>query len=125
MKHRLSILSFAVMILALVPQVGAHHGGAAHDQSQTVTFKGTVTELRFINPHVLLYWDVTKDGTTEKWSGWLTAPTKLSRAGWSKTTLKPGDQIEVSGSPHRAGNHVLQIKQLVGPGGKALPLFEN
>src|SRR5918999_345977 len=120
MKQRLFVLGFA-----LAAQVGAHHGGAAFDQGQTLTFKGTVTEMTFTNPHVLVYWEVTKDGATEKWSGWLTAPTKLARAGWTKSTLKPGDTIEVSGTPHKGGNHILQIRKLIAPDGKALPLSEN
>ena len=95
------------------------------DPVAVVRSKGTVTEMTFTNPHILIYWDVTKDGATEKWSGWLTAPTKLARAGWTKTTLKPGDVIEVSGTPHKAGNHILQIRKLVAPDGKALPLSEN
>jgi hypothetical protein len=112
-------------LLASNPYVLAHHGGAAFDQAQTVTFKGTVTEMTFSNPHVLVYWEVAKDGNVEKWSGWLTAPNKLARAGWTKATLKPGDQIEVSGTPHKGGSHILQIRRLVAPGGKELPLFEN
>ena len=125
MKQRLFILGVALAALAGAAQVGAHHGGAAFDQAQTLTFKGTVTEMTFSNPHVLVYWEVTKDGATEKWSGWLTAPTKLARAGWTKSTLKPGDTIEVSGIPHKAGNHILQIRRLIAPDGKALPLSEN
>ena len=125
MKQRLFILAFAAAALVGAAQLGAHHGGAAFDQSQTLTFKGTVTEMTFTNPHVLVYWDVTKDGATEKWSGWLTAPTKLARAGWTKSTLKPGDQIEVSGTPHKGGSHILQIRKLIAPDGKALPLSEN
>ena len=103
----------------------AHHGGAAFDQSQVLTFKGTVTEMTFTNPHILIYWETVKDGATEKWSGWLTAPTKLARAGWTKTTLKAGDVIEVTGTPHKGGSHILQIRKLIAPGGKELPLFEN
>ena len=125
MKYRLFILGFAIAALAGAAQVGAHHGGAAFDQGQTLTFTGTVTEMTFTNPHVLVYWEVTKDGATEKWSGWLTAPTKLARAGWSAKTLKPGDKIEVSGTPHKGGSHILQIRKLVAPDGKALPLSEN
>jgi hypothetical protein len=125
MKQRVFILGFALAALAGAAPLGAHHGGAAFEQGQTLTFKGTVTEMTFTNPHVLVYWEVTKDGTTEKWSGWLTAPTKLARAGWTKSTLKPGDQIEVSGTPHKGGNHILQIRRLIAPDGKALPLSEN
>ncbi len=119
------IVTLALGILALNQNVLAHHGGAAFDQGQTVTFKGTVTEMSFTNPHVLVYWETTKDGAVEKWSGWLTAPNKLARAGWTKMTLKPGDQIEVSGTPHKGGSKILQIRKLIAPGGKELPLFEN
>ncbi len=125
MKQRLLILGVAVAALAGAAQLSAHHGGAAFDQGQNLTFTGTVTEMTFTNPHVLVYWEVPKDGTTEKWSGWLTAPTKLARAGWTKATLKPGDKIEVSGTPHKGGSHILQIRKLVAPDGKALPLSEN
>jgi uncharacterized protein DUF6152 len=126
MKQRLFILGLAVAVLgSLSAPLRAHHGGAAFDQAQTLTFTGTVTELQFANPHVLVYFDVTKDGATEKWSGWLTAPNKLARAGWTKRTLEPGDQITISGTPHKGGSHILQIRKLIGPDGKELPLFES
>lgn len=120
------ILGAAMVALGVLSSpLSAHHGGAAFDQAKTVTFTGTVTELRFANPHVLVFFDVTQDGKTEQWSGWLTAPNKLARAGWTKRTLQPGHQITIVGSPHKGGNHILQIRKLVGPDGKELPLFET
>ena len=126
MRHTLLFLGAATMVVGILsgPML-AHHGGAAFDQAQNVSFSGTVTQLEFANPHVLVYFDVVKDGATEKWSGWLTAPNKLARAGWTKRTLVPGDKITIAGSPHRGGNHILQIRKLAGPDGKELPLFEN
>ena len=120
------LLPVAIAVLALASTLLAHHGGAAFDQTKSVTFEGTVTEMQFANPHVLVFWDV-KGGEQagEKWSGWLTAPNKLARAGWTKKTLEPGDRIVVSGTPHKDGQHVLQIRKLVGPDGKELPLFEQ
>ncbi len=126
MKQTLLILSAGVVAVGMLSgPVSAHHGGAAFDQSQTLAFSGTVTQLEFANPHVLVYFDIVKDGATEKWSGWLTAPNKLARAGWTKRTLVPGDKITISGTPHKGGNHILQIRKLAGPDGKELPLFEN
>lgn len=126
MRHILSILGLAAAAVGMLSGPAlAHHGGAAFDQSQTLTFSGTVTELQFANPHVLVYFDVVKDGATEKWSGWLTAPNKLARAGWTKRTLVPGDKITIAGTPHKGGEHILQIRKLVAPDGKELPLFEN
>jgi len=125
MKRILLLAAIAAFALASRTVV-AHHGGAAFDQTKSVTFEGTVTEMQFANPHVLVFWDV-KGGeqSGEKWSGWLTAPNKLARAGWTKKTLEPGDKITVSGTPHKDGSHVLQIRKLVGPDGKELPLFEQ
>ena len=117
--------ALAAVCLAAAPAF-AHHGGAAYDQTKRVTFEATVTELQFNNPHVLIFFDVKNaSGQTEKWSGWLTAPNKLARAGWTKRTLENGDKITVSGTPHKEGSPVLQIRALVGPDGKELPLFEE
>jgi hypothetical protein len=127
MKQRLLILGLAVAALGSVSApLLAHHGGAAFDQAQTLTFSGTVTELQFANPHVLVFFNITnKEGVVEQWSGWLTAPNKLARAGWTKRTLNPGDQITIAGTPHKGGSHILQIRRLAGPDGKALRLSEN
>lgn len=120
-------LAGAIAAFALTaPVMAGHHGGAAYDQTKSVTFEGTVTEMQFANPHVLVYWDVKSgDQAGLKWSGWLTAPTKLARAGWTRKTLNPGDHIVVTGTPHKDGSHVLQIRNLVGPEGNPLPLSEN
>lgn len=127
MKQRLFILGLALAALgSMSAPLLAHHGGAAFDQAKTLTFEGTLTELQFTNPHVLVFFDVkNKEGAMEKWSGWLTAPNKLARAGWTKRTLKPGDTIAIAGTPHKGGSHILQIRKLAGPDGKDLPLFEE
>ena len=126
MNKTLLVLGAALVALAVPAGLSAHHGGAAYDQTKSVTFDGVVTELQFANPHVLIFFDVKNaSGQTEKWSGWLTAPNKLARAGWTKRTLEPGDTIKVAGTPHKEGSPVLQIRNLVGPDGKQLPLFEE
>jgi hypothetical protein len=106
--------------------VFAHHGTAAYDTSNALTFKGTVTEFRFINPHCQIYFDVKNDkGEVEHWQGELTAPNKLARAGWTKHSLNPGDQITVSGFSGKYGGHSLWIRKLTGPDGQSMQLFED
>jgi hypothetical protein len=115
----------AVLVIASRP-VLAHHGGAAFDQTSTKMLQGTVTQLDFVNPHVVVWFDVANpDGTTTKWSGWLTAPNKLQRAGWTKHTLNPGDKVTISGNQQKNGSPVLQIRTVAGPDGKNLPTFEQ
>ncbi len=116
--------TFAFFIVSAT--VFAHHGTAAFDTSKETTFKATVTEVQFTNPHVILLFDVKNEkGEIEPWQGELTAPTKLSRAGWSKSTLKAGDTITVGGFAVKNGSHIMWIRKLLGPDGQPLPLSEN
>lgn len=126
---RRKLLAFAVAVAAILMvalPVFAHHGTAAFDTNQMVTVKGTVTDFQYINPHAQVYFTVKNDkGEDEAWQGELTAPNKLSRAGWTKHTLSPGDSITVSGNPAKNGEHTLWIRKLIGPDGQPLQLFED
>ena len=126
-KSRLSI-AIPVIVTALILSMPllAHHGAAAFDVTKMVTVKGTVTDFQYVNPHVQVYFDAKSDkGEPEAWQGELTAPNKLSRAGWTKRTLKPGDMITVTGNPAANGAHTLWIRKLIGPDGESLQLFED
>lgn len=124
-KLMLAFGLIAVLALGARPAL-AHHGGAAFDQTKTQTLTGTVTRMDFVNPHVVVYFNVQgADGATTEWSGWLTAPNKLQRAGWDKSTLKPGDKVTISGNQQKNGSPVLQIRSIAGPDGKNLPTFEQ
>ena len=91
----------------------AHHGQAAYG-NETVTLNATVTEFRFVNPHARVSFDVTTDsGEIQHWSGALTAPNKLARAGWTKSTLEPGDEIEITGRRGRNNAHAMHIGQII------------
>jgi hypothetical protein len=127
MRARIIVLIFCVGALLIVSgPTFAHHGTAAYDTKNIVTVKGTMTDFRFINPHVQLYFDVKNEkGEVEKWQAELTAPNKLSRAGWDKYTLRPGDSITASGYVTKDGGHTMWINKLIGPSGEALHLFEE
>ena len=114
----------AILALGARPAL-AHHGGAAFDQTKQQTVTGTLTRMDFVNPHVVVYVNVQNpDGTTTEWSGWLTAPNKLQRAGWDKHTLNPGDKVTLVGNQQKNGSPVLQIRKVTGPQGD-LPTFEQ
>jgi len=127
LKRKLLISAgLGIVILISSFSLFAHHGTAAYDTSKQVTVKGTMTEFRFINPHVQLFFDVKNDkGEVEKWQAELTAPNKLSRAGWDKETLKPGDVITATGFITKDTGHTMWIDKLVGPTGENLRLHED
>jgi hypothetical protein len=116
MKRRLSaVVVLAAGVLVLAAPLFAHHGTAAYDTTTTVTVSGTVTEFRFVNPHVLVYWDVKDEaGNIQRWSGERSGPNSMARnAGWTRNTLKPGDQVTISGRQSKNGTHTMAISKIV------------
>ena len=92
----------AAVALAAAP-VAAHHSFAMFDQTRTVTLTGTVTQFQWTNPHSFIELDVAKGGATEHWSIELNSPNNLTRQGWKRTSVKPGDKVTVTLNPLRDG----------------------
>lgn len=95
--------------LLIAPPVWSHHNFAAHYRTdEQVEISGVVTEFRFVNPHVRVYVDVRNDaGETETWMAEGDASVALRRSGWVADQLKPGDRVEIVGSPSRSGANML------------------
>ena len=92
------------MLAAGISSVAAHHSSTMFDHSKTVTIKGTVVELRWVNPHVTLTINgsISGDDAPSDWLMEMTSPGNLVRAGgWRRDAVKPGDKVEVVFSPLR------------------------
>ena len=111
---RALIFSAAALLAAAGPAF-SHHGTAAYDTTKTVTVTGTVTEFRFTNPHVLIFWEGKDEaGKVQKWSGERSGPNSMARnAGWSSRTMKPGDQVTISGRPSKNGSNTLAVSKII------------
>jgi len=113
----------AVLFLVVSASAFAHHGAASYDTSKMTTLKGTVTNIQWMNPHAEIDIDVNDaSGKAEKYVVESVSPLGLSRLGWSKDSLKPGDQITVTGNLSKNGTHILRLKKIVFPTGKELTL---
>jgi hypothetical protein len=104
----------------------AHHGTAAFDMESVTTVKGTVTRFEFMNPHALIYLDVAgSKGDVEHWIAEESSNNHLSRSGWDKNTLKPGDRVTLAGHRARNGARVLEMQcsecSVTDPQGKVWP----
>jgi hypothetical protein len=113
-----AVLSLALSFFAISVVTLAHHGTANYDTGRTVAVKGTVTDFQFNNPHVLIYMQAKDEsGKTTDWQGELTSPNHLSRAGWKKDTIKPGDVITISGYVAKSGSPEIWIQKVVAADG--------
>ena len=128
MAHRSDrYLSAAATLLASAYLASAHHGSnISYQLDKTITITGTVTEWDLVNPHPQIYFDVQNEqGDLAHWAAEL-LPTPLMlknmKVGWSRTTIKPGDQIVLTCNPSKVvGAKACLAKGLV-VNGKEWPL---
>jgi hypothetical protein len=114
MVNRFALFAVTVALMTGRASVLAHHGQAAYDSTSSVTVTGTLTEFQFVNPHCIVLLEV-KDakGEIQKWQGELTSPNRLVRAGWNSHSLKPGDQVALTGWRAKNGSNSLWITKTV------------
>jgi uncharacterized protein DUF6152 len=101
---RFIAFSVAVGLLVASSPIFAHHGTAGYDMEKTITLNGTITSFNWGNPHCVLHMDV-KDGKgdVKDWIIELAPPTLMSRMGWTKDSLKPGDAVIAETHPAKNG----------------------
>jgi len=102
------LAAIAVFVLSAAVPAFAHHAFSAEfDASKPVKVQGEISKLEWTNPHAWLFIDSKgTDGKAVTWRFEMGAPNALLRAGWSKSDIKPGTQVTVSGFLARAGGSV-------------------
>jgi hypothetical protein len=85
----------------------AHHSFAVYDVTKTVVLKGSVKTFQWSNPHCVIWVMVQPEdgGEPQEWSIETTSPGVLTRFGWTRTSIKPGDRVSVEYNPLRDGAH--------------------
>jgi len=100
---------------------GAHHGYAAHyDISSPLVLEGTAVELKLVNPHAYVFFDVVgDDGEVQNWRCEL--GTRLSRFGWTKESLAPGGRIRITGNPAKREDYTCHTEFIEHEDGRTFP----
>jgi len=107
------------LLLSSVPVLAHHSFAAEFDVKQPVTLKGTVTKVEWTNPHVWFYIDVTDEsGNVQHWQCENGAPNALARMGWSRNSLKVGDQVTVEGFRAKNDERTANARQVILPDGR-------
>lgn len=100
----------------------AHHAFSMFDDSKTATVQGTVRAFQFTYPHTWLWVDVLGDqGGVVSWGFESAGPAELnSAAGWTRSTLHPGDKVSVTFCPLRSGQPGGSLVSVTRPDGKTV-----
>src|SRR5215472_4956241 len=120
-KNLLAVFGFVMGVLVALAPVSAHHSFAAFDTDHEIEITGIATAFEWTNPHSYVFLDVKGEkGNVEKWVAELTGLPMLSRSGWSKDTVKPGDQVTIHGYRARDGRTFMVIHNIALPDGREL-----
>jgi len=127
MRIKQTRLVLAASLVAICPPIFAHHGTSVTYQiDKSITLNGTVTEFAFAYPHPQLYIDVKdENGKVQHWGSEF-GPTPLMmknmHTGWSRESIKPGDEVTITCNPHKVpGATACLTKELI-INGKKMPL---
>ena len=122
MKNRL--LMTAVLALAVVAFAGtmfAHHGANLYDSTKLTELKGTITQFEWGNPHNQIYFDVKDDkGNVTHWVTSTEPPAVMSEQGWTRKSLKPGDEVTAYVFAAKNGAPVGNLQRIVKADGTEL-----
>jgi hypothetical protein len=113
----------AMALCSLAWPVTAHHGGDVEWGDKAVgPITGTATKFAFQFPHVFFEMNVEENGGAVPWTittRW--TPTILRDHGWSRESIKPGDEVTVTYLPHLEKPRIGQMVT-VEVNGRELPL---
>jgi len=112
-------LTFCLMgsiVLCAAGSAFAHHSFAAEfDITRPVTLVGKVTKIEWTNPHAFLFVDVAdaQTGAVTNWEIEMGSPNGLTRLGWTRNVLKPGDAVTIEGSLGRNKSNLANARSVM------------
>jgi hypothetical protein len=118
---KISIFCAALGTLAFTGNAIAHHTHAHYEAERTVVINGTIKDFEWTNPHSWVTISVTdQTGVAKDWLLEARGTGALARRGWSKDSLKPGDNVAVTIRPLKSGGSGGLVRAVTLPDGKVL-----
>ena len=117
--------ALSLIVAASGARVLAHHSFSMFDMDKDVTYKGVVSEYKWVNPHVHITVDIKPGAgvdaaTVGTWDVEGGSTNIMGRQGWTRATFKYGDPITLVGHPMKDGSKGVSLFYVILPDGKRL-----
>ena len=112
----------ASLLLSLAGVAAEHHSGAAYDMEHPRDIQGTVKTVNWTNPHItfVIETDAKDDQPAQTLTFEVSSPGVLTRSGWTKRSLQPGDHAVFHYAPLRDGSPGGFLVRVTLPSGQEL-----
>jgi hypothetical protein len=109
------------VVFAAAPAL-SHHSTAMYDKNNLREVAGTVKSVQWSNPHITVDFvaDAKDDPGQRTWRVEASSPGVMTRAGWSKRSLNPGDKVVVQVAPLRNGQPGGEMRRVTMADGRQL-----
>lgn len=111
----------AINLFGLLPAHAHHSFSVYYDPEVILSISGTVEEFRFTNPHAIIHLKSKDDAGNEvSWTIETTAPVFMARRGWSRDTIKVGEEVTIRGWHSRDGSNLMRMQAAFRPDGSQI-----
>lgn len=129
MRYKISAILIIFATLLAVAPLWAHHGlTAIFDNSKKLTLTGTLTEVDWQNPHIVVLIDSKKDdGSVEMWKLESNPPAWFKRLGITRNDFAKaiGTTIKVEGLRAKDGSPYGYLQKITFSEGNSLELVDQ
>jgi hypothetical protein len=114
---RICLACWISAMAAGVPALAHHSFAAVYFENQSVSVTGEVVQFDYINPHAWVHLMARDEtGELQKFSAEWSNPRRLGQQGLTAASIKPGDQVVITGSPGRnSAERRLHLKAIERP----------
>ena len=120
---RASTASILLLALGAAIPAQAHHSWPV-DMEKLVTVKGVVTDFMWQNPHPMIILSVaTSESGFEEWQVGGPAINRMEAKGWTRDTVKAGDEITGVGYQFRDGQKIIRLEKITFADGREMSLY--
>jgi len=125
MKIRMAALAVMVILFSTTIPGFGHHSDVAYGRTAIELKRATIVKVAWINPHAVVLCDVKDDaGKVERWTLEMGSPSAMTRVGWDRNSLSPGDEVKIDVNPAKNGTKYGRLLRVTRTDGSTLDYRE-